>query len=584
MNPEFHHLMRRIAGLRGPWPDLPAAAATVARWVGYATLARFWPPHQYAKRRPSYAQPPSPAGRWRDGFLARVPRLPGDPRPPLAALDTLQPTGIGTGPDIEQVHACHRWGWMLGDLGAVPAAHEVSRYVLTWQRDWSDRPAHPAWESYSISERIATVLLLASIHRGLPEAAALEALLAAWAGRLAASLEYYGPRTNNHILNDARALYMLGVFGGLHAWRDLGLAVLRHELSRLIVDGGLREGSSHYHLLVLRWLTEVGWTARVTEDTEATLLLSQTIEQVRDTGRTLIMPSGEAVLIGDVSPDISPRALRAYMTRAFGTGAWPARIIEDGLYHRGDWCRWHSEDAAAVWRLPKDPTPAFPTHEHGDLTSFVLHVHGAPVIGDPGRRDYTRTPIGHYGVGAEAHSVPLVDGVGPVAAAIGPFPSRTLARATVQSETAWGTGHGRVTIAHDGFRRLARPVQHRRTFELSAGRLRITDEFTGRSVHSVRVLFQLAAGAELAAGPGEGTWCIRAAGVPPVRLAVEPPPGTRMMATIAAGMGGDRPAGWEFPAYGDQRPSCTLAVTLGLQLPASVVSTFAWPPRTEGVS
>ena len=74
------------------------------------------------------------------------------------------------------------------------------------------------------------------------------------------NLEYYGEghRTNNHLLNNVRALYFLGVFLEREEWRKMVRAIFRNEIERSVKKSEfLREKSSSYQLLILRWFQEI---------------------------------------------------------------------------------------------------------------------------------------------------------------------------------------------------------------------------------------------------------------------------------------------------------------------------------------
>lgn len=567
-------LLSRVSSLRAPRPDILRIATAVRRWAGYATIARFAPPHTYGKRRPFAL--PAVEGPFEavPGFLKRIPPLPGHSKPVSRTLAELRPPPPLVGEDIERWHSLHRWGWMIGALDNVLAEPEIPLYASTWAADFSGKPEDAAWESYSLSERIANICVLAAIHNGLRDAASLETALLQWAHLLDRRLECYGQRTNNHVLNNARALYLLGAFADLVYYRTLARALLAEWLAVLVPGGCLREGSSHYHLLVLRWLNDVLWAARSCADRETIATVEPIVSAMRDVGRLLVTEPGACVRVGDVSPDITPRALRDFTTRAYGDEAWPDPPAI-GLHHRGEWWRWQSDDAVIVWRLPSSPTPPHPTHAHADLTSFTLTVHGEPVVIDSGRYDYTRSPQGMFGTTAVAHSVLLLDGFGPVAAAIGAIDARAIHRTSLEVHSD-GAPHGaRLVIRHNGFARVARDVHHERSFDVQPGSVRIVDRLDGRGAHSVSLVFPL--GPDFVVSNSAGlSWVLGHANGVSVTLDIELP--DAVVATVTALAGQDVPvvSGWDCPAYGSREPSTTLALQFPVTLPLVVTSTFRW--------
>ena len=87
---------------------------------------------------------------------------------------------------------------------------------------------------------------------------------------LAANLEY-GPDNihNNHVLNNARALYFAGESLSIPQLSTIGKSIIKIEVPNFISsDGFVKEGSSHYHFLITRWFLEMYWLASVVGDKE----------------------------------------------------------------------------------------------------------------------------------------------------------------------------------------------------------------------------------------------------------------------------------------------------------------------------
>ena len=73
-------------------------------------------------------------------------------------------------------------------------------------------------------------------------------------------LEYFiENNTGNHLANNGRGLFLGGLELSLDQWADVGGRILIEEGRRIFTSNGLlREGSSHYHLLVTRWYASAG--------------------------------------------------------------------------------------------------------------------------------------------------------------------------------------------------------------------------------------------------------------------------------------------------------------------------------------
>lgn len=484
-------------------------------------------------------------------------------------MPTPSPTG-----DIEQRHRANRWGWMLdgGNLTAKP--ENLATYALETEAAFAQNPGDAYWESYSVSERAVNFLIVAARQQRMPRAHELEVLLEQGGRRLLGTLEYYGPRTtNNHLLNNARALYLIGAFARVAAFRDAGRAIFANELPRLVQDGSLREGSSHYHLLVQRWLLDVAWAAKATGDAPTLEIVEPVVLAMHQTGRLFSDPDQPCVTIGDVSPDASGEALKRTFEILHGTAWPPDDSLPRGIHRVGEWCRWEGEAASALWRLPRDPTPDYPTHAHADLGGCVLNVRGHAVLKDPGRLDYTKSPLGQYGASATAHSALLVDGFGMTPVGVGSFAPRTLSPVSAAVEAAGDAGHCRVTVTHDGFARVARGLEHRRIFDIDDSRLRIQDDLAGAGPRRVTLLYQIAPG--LRVEGHDRRWTIAGAGSP-IALGLVTGENVGLVASVAIGEERPEPSGWLFPDYGVRLPMTTLRFEISADLPMQIVTTIDW--------
>ena len=115
-------------------------------------------------------------------------------------------------------------------------------------------------DAYSRSERIANLVMLFSL--GDPPAHLGERcrqLIQSDAEALVTQVEYHGEQyTNNHVLNNSRALLLAGMFLGQPRFYRSGQFIFEHQLfQHFDINGLLREASSHYQLVVTRWLLEI---------------------------------------------------------------------------------------------------------------------------------------------------------------------------------------------------------------------------------------------------------------------------------------------------------------------------------------
>jgi hypothetical protein len=402
---------------------------------------------------------------------------------------------------------------------------------------------------------------------------------------------------NNHLLGELAGLFVAALawprWPESKRWREAARAGLEREaLVQNGADGVNREQALWYQhevadmlLLALAFgrANGVGFSSAFTRRLEAML---DFIAAVMDAG-------GHVPMIGDADDGLIVRFSRA---RDFN----PYRaLLATGavLFDRGDFkaaagrfcdkSRWLLGDAAAALfeavpaAPPRPPRLAFPeggyyvlgadygtarelkalvdagplgylsiaAHGHADALALTLAVGGREVLVDPGTyayhgerrwRDYFR--------GTAAHNTLRVDGLDQSVPG-GPFLWLEHARARCERFDA-GVDRDVFEGAHDGYRRLADPVIHRRRVELDkrARELRVRDTLECRREHEVELHWHCAADCEVRAdGYGVEVECAGARVHLECPRALEPP-------RVVTGRE-HPPLGWASPALGLKVPA-----------------------------
>jgi len=507
--------------------------------------------------------------------------------------------------DPEQTASLHRWGWLLSALA------EPSPGIRSWgiglMRSWIERKGESGqglpWDPYTTSERISNALLFLVLAKDQTEQEVPEDLarsLLVMAAGLTGHLEYVeGGESTNHVINNARALSLAGHVLRQPSFVDLAAAMLRNDLPRLVTsEGFLREGSSHYHFLVTRWLLEMLWIARRGEDSRIREIIEPVAASMvrrcwyflvcHDRTRAWSMPT-----IGDISPDCPwqwlqdlpwsgeaarlsppqaprPAELKGW-ARLFGTtdsagnGAPKTSDPSFQSFPASGWYRLDWKELTILWHVEPNGAPPFASHGHCDIGSCSLFWRGLEVLTDPGRMNYQESdPVGAYGLSARAHSSVLIDGLEPfIYHRRFRFPS---AYRRGRVDVSWALDdHLRLTIRHMGFARLyGDPVTFSRTFLAWPDRLEIVDTIKGGGRHRVETSFQWGSGMTVSAH--EGGFRIAA---PEFTAAFEPAAGPAIHWRQVRGASGPNPGGWTFPGYGEKQEACTLIGGADVSLPVT---------------
>jgi len=451
---------------------------------------------------------------------------------------------------------------------------------LSEVRSWiaQNRDCHEeAWEPYSASERVANLLVwlacAGGAGDGIPAAVGdLKPFVEESLDWIAKHLEYYGERgTNNHILNNARALVMGGVAVGDDWSVRAGMRTFNEFLPRLVAkEGFLRERSSHYQLIVANWVLDT-WRfvdARFGGDDPDTMLLKEYALRMTAAAAMLCDDRGELLgLVGDVSPDASP-LLTSRRLAVLYPDIWNARSMRatDRALVADDWFRLDDGSQTVLGNFPAGSfPPPYPTHGHGDHTGFVWRIDDVPVLVDSGRHRYTPDSVSVMQKGALGHSVPLVNGLPPLCESLlrnGLWWPRPYAAATL----ALSVDGACVRMAHDGFAR-ATPVRvHARSIRIRTVGIGIEDRFEGTGSVAVHLRWNFA--------PGFATFDVASGHVAgsdgTVRLSVsgfQDAPVFRVRRADDAG-------GWYSEMYGTKTPSLVLEVEGRISMPASIMTEF----------
>ena len=478
---------------------------TLRRWVMARLAGRVKPPVPFTAHVPPY--------------LAGMLPLPAEaPTTSIrGSMDNSQPSGrvrlvlAGKEVDVDAAHidaffaashddletqlSVHRFAWLpvAGD-GVSPAW--INALWQAWCRHHPEPDDTWAWHPYTAAERAINILDAAEKYGWPGEAANTQRRLVAHTRPIAAKLEYFGDHnTSNHLANNGRGLYRLGVTLNLPEARKIGFEILRHEALRLIGSGGtMREGSSHYHLLYVRNYADV-WLAAMQagldDDTEA---FAAILKPMAAAARTLALQGGWP-LIGDISPDISP-AFLAGVER--GEGHWVATrsATEQNLLRAlltsapkmdPSLDGWHRIDAGP-WQglgfVPMDGCPPMPGHGHQDLGSFEIHFDGERIFIDPGRGAYGETGEAALYRSADVHGTLTIDDAAP-APANKPYYPQTFRRHITGGAPVVTQDQETLSLMHTGYQRFSGIGKVLRQWTFRANRLIISDAVDGNRTAKV---------------------------------------------------------------------------------------------------
>ena len=310
--------------------------------------------------------------------------------------------------DIEDAHAYARLYWARRYAEAAAFGHKRAETALlaelsAWFETGCKDSAVALWP-YTVAERIASLTsVLFWINAGnvsglLPLIPQAKQQIWRDACRLSETVEY-GLGVHNHLLNDARGLFLasaaLADCEQAEGWRAQAMAIWDEYFPKLVLeDGTFTEQSSHYHLLLCRTALEY-WLAAQRTGHALPALFEARICKMFVLANQLLRADGTLARFGDNTPDCVISDLWGLVAAAYHYG-----LLKESPQHRAIapltlfYC-------GEVPQLPPSPTPErlslFPQGGFACLRSEIsgaeLTAHGdcragiAP-HGDAGRGSY----------------------------------------------------------------------------------------------------------------------------------------------------------------------------------------------------
>ena len=400
--------------------------------------------------------------------------------------------------DIETLLAMHRFAW-LPIYGHSTSSCNWAQFLWNiWQKHFGDNFDNWAWHPYTAAERAINILDLSETH-GFPSPIddTLKSL-ATHADLIFKRLEYFGEHnTSNHLSNNGRGLYRLGLALNIDWAIEAGAIILEKESNRILGNSGiLREGSSHYHLLIARNYIDA-WLASRRYSRAEEPIFKNIATRVLAVVPWLVLPGGMP-LIGDISPDCPPE----YLLGLFGTDTgWIAgledddksaalklidevspieikQLAEDGWHHfsYGPW--------TGLWHCAPRGWAESPGHGHQDAGGFELHFNDVALLVDPGRGEYGESHSSVKFRSAEVHNILTISGNGPYPVNK-PYYDDTFRYSITGRPPKLTRNRNQVRISHNGFQRFAGIGEYIRQWKFTEKNMRIIDDLQGQGIQPI---------------------------------------------------------------------------------------------------
>ena len=483
--------------------------------------------------------------------------------------------------DPEDVYSLNRFGWLLPVListGALRSLPLLQKVILYWINKNYNNHEGPGWDSYSISERCVNWLYIIS-YLGSTSfgdkslVIKIRNSLRDQISTLQNQLEFRGSSTNNHLINNARALYLTGNFLGNMEAVQIGRNIASHASKTMFSQSGfLKEGSVHYHVLLCRTYLELYWMARRTGDHAFLEILIPHVKKLMSAA-LFFMSESSLPLIGDVSPDyptsfhfLLPALLENKNDNwysLFGEQLKefePMREQNRGLVSSPDagYYRFSNESYTVfIYVHPMNHIPAW-SHGHADIGGFIMYWRHKPFLVDTGRLRYRNDAMGRYGRSVRSHNSISINGKEPVVIhGLNGYPQLMYSNYFQPAPDVSSEKRGSIDqlrIVFHGFARYIKSARIVRTFSFLNTHLRIEDQISGEGYHQVESFFHFAPEVNTQMDDGQEIQCFLDG--QSLKLRAQSSDNVCFMGYRGAEV--PSPAGWHSPEYGQALPTWTL--------------------------
>lgn len=434
--------------------------------------------------------------------------------------------------DNEDISAYHRFIWVYTDfiyqLEEGSDKKELYEVTLNLIKSWiynfdikqSKEYHYEIFQTYTISERLVNWFYLLSITSKTERLINKEIAISMCEQLfyICNNLEYYGEEfTSNHLLNNGKAIYIIGSSLGVKEFQNIGKKILLNEYKRVIVDNGfLREGSSHYQLLITKNYLDAYFVALKFEDIEFAAKLYPKIEELANASRFFMIKTKKGnkfPLIGDISPDYPPSWISTVpeladallygekISKKLAIGYHTPfdidlkkinnKIKNDKKINSNDWGKITGNNWTIFTHVNNSLYPNNLTgHFHHDTGGIVVFYKDKPIIIDCGRITYTDSARGNRDKSIRAHSGIYIDKSEPEIDMRSIYPKEFL-NAYVFEKPEIEVFLNKMAIKINGYSRLKGITSVIRTIEIRDKKIKIIDQFDGKGIHSLDLFFHV---------------------------------------------------------------------------------------------
>ena len=431
----------------------------------------------------------------------------------------------------EDIFYLHRFGWLIQAVSKDEIDPKTCFEIINhWITKNNNIQANQGWDAYSISERVGNMILLLLHFPGeVIYRKEINKNIIHQLRHLINNMEFRGSVTNNHLLNNAKALYVGGSFISMSddtdshqeakLFKNAGELIIRQFYSRVFNETGMNnEGSSHYQLIFTKWILEILRMSHLTSDLELISFLKDRATKNLEASHFFLSFS-DFPFIGDISPDLDLDFFKdlplvgqgiiegeltnssSEISEISGIGVFLRSNIDNSvpmsfseeLYHQDGYYVIRKDKIRLLFYLNPHQFIPSNSHAHCDAGSFVLWFDENIIFNDTGRQTYKNTTAGDQARSVISHNGIRLNGSEPMLVHnLNTFPELHTEKYIGKPINLDFISENEIIIRLSGYRRnLNTKCEVVRSFLIDKKRLLINDSFVGGMNFHVETFFQL---------------------------------------------------------------------------------------------
>ena len=391
--------------------------------------------------------------------------------------------------DEEDYERAHRFSWLNYqkfkkrniDLIYIWASKYLNLNIIN-KKDLS-------WESYTVSERIINLIKFSKKDN----LNFFRELISFHVIFLLKKLEYFNSNTNNHILNNARAIIFASYYLKDRKLNEIGIKILKNNLNNFITKSGLlREGSVSYHLLVTTWLLEILEIFIINNKNQLfNLFKSLVIKMLSNC--FFFKQKNNFVFFGDNTPDIKNKFLIQKIINFKKNYPALKLRINNILKQKikffdkiDEYYKFSNYNIVLYIKFLEKGLKSFPNHEHDENFHFNLFYKKIPLFIDLNRFSYQNDD----GIYSNYHNSLFINNKGPLPLNFKKLPFE-LCHSKYKIKYISKFNFSKIKIKSDCFSNLFKKVFWERNFYIKKNKLIVNDSFKNLMNSDVKLYFHL---------------------------------------------------------------------------------------------